>query len=950
MQLGNTLNILSNYLQNYKGSEVEIRFGKYKWNKNTQKKEFESKVDIEFFYNLKRGLDNNKNFKKEKQNTEEYIKGSVKKIVNEGNIKYMIKNKLKNFDCWDYNFRISVSEEKTTNEIEFEKLDKECFVRIKNRHSYIIDGLVRIDLTRVNNQHFEVEIECYSNSGIKQILEGVLQTREKNKYVMTSNEKNKILNEFKTLIESYFFVGAQPETLQKNDIANLYKNKYAVTIKADGERVMLFINNKGECFFIDNNLNNVWQTNMRSEMKDCIIDGELLISDTLDFYGFDILFYNGEDLRKKEKCFLRERLALLKELTDKTEQNSEYKLKMKDYYTENVFVGIECLEKINKTKCDGYIFVPMEENYPMTKKWSGLYKWKPEELNTIDFYSVKEGNLWKLYVQKPVKENPKKTEKVLFDIDILTNDTTNERKYMTSQTVFPDTILDETTGEEFMGNTVIEYYWNKEKELFYPIRTRWDKTINETKHGNFCKVACDIWNSIHNPVSLEYLKKFTVSKNTDKYFERMRKNHNWIKMGLYNKYCKDIDSLLELSSGRGGDLQKWKYNNIKKVIGYDVSLKNIEECKSRIEREQLTNYKFYQLDLNKENADEIIYRDNEEKFKVVCCHFAMHYFYESDKTIKNFIKILDTNLENGGVFIATFMDDKKIEELMKDEDILVAKDANTDEVVYKLEKKNREISIRLSGPNILGEGSNEWIVPCDEFIKVMKECGYELVETQLFNENKFEMNEYERKISELNRYVVFRKNNRTIQNIKKEESIFTPTYDNEYSNIILNDLYTAIKINDLYNIIEIMNCIEYKWDKLEYENESIKNKDDILRIMKKLNIEYYFEEYNIGKKSPIEHEERVHVTSFSHELEKYDNELGEVVKTKYDNFYILMYDGRILYKNNIKIPEENKEKVQEKEEMDYSQMTVKQLKELLKIRGLAVSGNKSILVERLMNN
>ena len=43
-------------------------------------------------------------------------------------------------------------------------------------------------------------------------------------------------------------------------------------------------------------------------------------------------------------------------------------------------------------KNDGLIFTPMNEPYPKFKKWDKLLKWKPSELNTIDFYSIKKDN------------------------------------------------------------------------------------------------------------------------------------------------------------------------------------------------------------------------------------------------------------------------------------------------------------------------------------------------------------------------------------------------------------------------------------------------------------------------------------------------------------------------------------------------------------------------------
>ena len=51
----------------------------------------------------------------------------------------------------------------------------------------------------------------------------------------------------------------------------------------------------------------------------------------------------------------------------------------------------------------------------------------------------------------------------------------------------------------------------------------------------------------------------------------MRRYHNKIKENLYNTYCKNSNNILELCSGRGGDLHKWIANNIQNVVGYDIN-------------------------------------------------------------------------------------------------------------------------------------------------------------------------------------------------------------------------------------------------------------------------------------------------------------------------------------------------------------------------------------------
>ena len=634
---------------------------------------------------------------------------------------------------------------------------------------------------------------------------------------------------------------------------------------------------------------------------------------------------------------------------------------MKKYYFKNVFMGSKIiLNSINDKfyKNDGLIFTPMNESYPKTKKWQQLLKWKPAELNTIDFYSVKissENGIgkWQLYVQGQVEQETRtqntqnKTEPILFDINKLCGE--NVKQDITYETTFPENLIDETTGESFQTNTVIEYKWEMVRGInkFVPLRTRWDKTVNPRKHGNFSKVACDIWNNIHNPIEKELLFRFSVNTNNqDFFFERMRKYHNKIKEYLYNKYCKDTDYLLELCSGKGGDMHKWIYNNIKNVCGYDISEKNIKECQRRIQslRDAKINTNFYKLDLTKDMSHEIIYKNNPEKYDSICCHFGIHYFFESSSTVDNIIKILDTSLKTDGYFIITFLDNTKINNLFeksgngklcyseKDGEILYLMERNQDEqtCIY-----GNKLKITLNGNNILGEGSDEWIIDFDNFKTLLESNGYKCVETELFENiydsksTDMEFMECERDISFLNRYCVFKKTN--IEEMQTNNNTFNDTISTSPSVIYqtvntLKDMKTEFdfetidlqqnnisvyKVSSLYNIIDTLNCIEYKYYKNTVQDIIIDGTPDIVtkhirKLFDDLNIIYNpqfisdplnFDEYKNGKLN-------IYFTYYKHTIEKksdilVDNENSTEI-IEYNNWYIIMHNHNLIFDKPIK--------------------------------------------------
>jgi hypothetical protein len=1031
-------------------TEFEIRFGKFNFDKSSNKYKFDTNSNVEFFYRLKNAF-KKQNYKYEIINTiesiyenSENLKGSIKKIFNKDTnlTTYIIKNTFKKYDVYDYDLRFSLASEKKINKTYLDKMEidheKFNFIREKTRCSFQLT-FGKLDLTIVKenkNQKYEIELEIYKNANLEEIfkfLTLILQISSQNYFITSKNEKKQIINEYKHLVNSYFFIGAQPETLHKNQIVELYKNEYSVTDKADGERAFLFVDKNGMVFLIDNNMDVFNKTNIKiNNFNSCLIDGEkVLINNKIHFMAFDLLVLNGQDIRGKNEFLLKERLfhtqKIMNEIVktiDISNLNNLYDFSTKQFIFKNVFIGAEIiLNNIDSKpyKNDGLIFTPINEPYPTVKKWSKLLKWKPSEQNTIDFYSVKiSNNEWELYVQEiavnyeNIQESKPKQQLVLFDVDKLCPETKTVDA-ITFKTNFDETLIDPTTEEAFQTNTVIEFYWDFKLKQFMPSRTRWDKTVNKKKHGNFKTVACDIWNNIHSPIDKEFLCKFSTPGNKDDiYFHKMRKYHNKIKEYLYNKYANKSNSLLELCSGRGGDMHKWIFNDIKKVVGYDISSKNIEECIKRMNQLKENNklksnsqYEFHNLDLSKSDS----FKKIDQEFENVFCNFGIHYFFESKSTFESILNILDKSLKLNGYFVITFIDDKKLYELFENKKSIFKIDKNSNEVCYymntNLETQSdmygNKLKIVLNGNNILGEGSNEFIINFEKFCKLMKENKFQLVETQLF-ENIYKshmslnLTETEKEISFLNRYCIFQK--------LDEKSVFEKPLDSTkiksnykkinnpkvleekgFNNIILhnNDL-SAIKISCTYDILNILNCIEYKYYKNEYNNVVINEMEDIKNIIEdcKINLDAIFVA-DIYKFENTTSNKKLHFTNFKNITEKKEKDSNEIEIQEEIYWYILLNKNNILFEwpeiilqssptekieesnqeceSNEECQEQITEKIEESNEEqkeniknkilkmkeNNEKFTIKTIKPLLEELNLKTSGKKEELLNRLMS-
>jgi hypothetical protein len=804
MNIGDkNLSIINDFLNEVGNqNEFEIRFGKYNFNPATKKSNFESNVEIDYFYHLKNYM-TQQNYPTVITDTNEFIFDingeKIRKTVNlnTNKIDYISKNTKRIYNIYDFDIRLSLASEKTTTISNLNESNAN-FVRIKKRVTYDL-GFANLDFTIVkqgqtlseaNNSYdkFEVEFEIKEKNFQKLInyLIVIMQIRQNNKFIISNIEKRDVFYKYKNLTSTPYFIGAQPETLQKDQLSLLYKELFSVTDKADGDRYFMMINDSGNIYYIDNNIQGILKTNLYSKQyKNTLIDGELIISQTKDmpssisFHAFDIMFFDGKDLRGDTKYLFKERFDILKSVIETIKEKepiSFYTVQVKRFIYRNVFLGSEIImDNIDKHPYnnDGLIFTPMNEPYPTTKKWNKLLKWKPADQNTIDFFSIKNGDNWSLYVQGPQETGqsrsahrdftkPKSSNLVLFDVNKLCGSEEGKEKVpITFETSFGDNLLDPTTNEPYKTNTVIEYKWVGDK--FIPIRTRWDKTANPKKHGNYYQVACSIWNNINNPITSEMLFQMTngsTPQNESKngfFFERMNFFNNKIKEYLNNKY---------------------------------------------LFSEYLLTSKLFE---SKENFDKTLENLNSEYISTIICDLSCtgksEYINENNQ-IMYYIKNLSDDSRIFGKSFKVFINDGH--------------------------KKSFDIN---------GECILEYKVDYNTLINAMKEYGYECIETESYTnlyENFETMNkvtkhnllDYEKDITFMYKYCIFKKTS-----LYNEDKL--PVFKNQKvwskKNDLTNNSFPQLsglqfyKVENIYNIIDIINCAEYKIYRNMFENKLIDN-------------------------------------------------------------------------------------------------------------------------------
>lgn len=653
---------------------------------------------------------------------------------------------LKN-DNFEYGLRFSLSKEEPIIDVTntFTPENVPMYFKTMKRFSYNL-SYANVDITMFKSSNdlnkltssqleYDIEIEIKKECKMDELnylIDSFLRIIYKTGIIIPRSQIEEIKEDYVKLTKQKRFIGCQPETLRESRIDKI--EDYALTMKLDGRRHLLLINEKG-CYLIDNKLN-IKCIGKHKGLKAMLLDGELFKG---RYYAFDILFYENIDIRNKSFIYR------YKQLNDLDKIYADI-LEVKEYTLENVYNKIE--ENLNEFGAmkehtlDGFIFVSKSKGYNQVP-----LKWKPEQMNTIDFkinkcaYKDQYCEEWDLLcydgedTNVPFTYNGRDLSKIYIDKNIACN---------------------------YTDGTVVEFYYDKSYEVFVPLKTRYDKV-----KGNYIKVAQDNFDTIMNPYDL---RNFCIKTSRNKAaFYNMRRFHNWIKRILLERYSVKTGNLLDLACGKGGDIYKWVDNNIRQVQGYDINPESIDEAQKRFSKvvskptSKNFDFTFEVRDLSKMPVS------TNYQFDTASCFFAIHYFYKDSDTLKTFVESLK-NVKEGGYFIMTTLSSEKLKEI----DYTLKSDSL--EIIKKnVDPKNKlgniiSVSIKDS---VLDTHTEEFIVDYEYTIRFMEKESFKLVESKLFDEyyNDWKQNQnhlslQEREYSFLNRVYIFIKESKIVEEKK----------------------------------------------------------------------------------------------------------------------------------------------------------------------------------------
>ncbi len=528
----------------------------------------------------------------EEKSTDFFFENKRYSIFSDGSEKCLKKTPIFKSQSDFYDYRISLAfEEEEECDITGVEISH---IREKFRKS-IFFGSARLDLTSIvsyspkkENEKkisYEIEVEVTSLSlfeeknllSFSEIVEKVYCI-VRDSDLITLPEEKEIVEKVCSLLNetegNNFF--AQARNIKPKDLISgeVCFNSRGMTVspKADGERRLLCslpFKKKNSIFLLNLNKRGYSIQLKNSEGENpssLLVDGEYLKSKNL-FLCFDCL-YSSRDTRDESYLL---RLQKMREAVSKLSSSLIIKEKIittiftKEDYLSSSFKEkamqhfFDCVNSVLDSEreypTDGLMFTPIDCGYSdLTKIKKGklsevvaILKWKPPEKLTIDFEL---GNGKKLFSSGGDK-------KILF----------TAKEYSFLKNVNWDSIF--SSGA--VNGDIIELSPNFDRG--YPLLS-FERFRRDKVKSNNINVARDVWDDITSPLTEDIIRGRTLYL--------VRKYHNTIKRYLFERVASSNEDnyLIDIGSGRGGDLTKWK--KYSKIFCIEPSEENLTEFKRRL--------------------------------------------------------------------------------------------------------------------------------------------------------------------------------------------------------------------------------------------------------------------------------------------------------------------------------------------------------------------------------
>ena len=222
--------------------------------------------------------------------------------------------------------------------------------------------------------------------------------------------------------------------------------------------------------------------------------------------------------------------------------------------------------------------------------------------------------------------------------------------------------------------------------------------------------------------------------------KKMRGFHNHVKSVVLEKYAKisNANSLLDIGTGRGGDMHKWNKIGINYVIGIDIQKSYIQEAIARYSNTRSLlrrKYKFYYTSPQNMFLPYLQYKKYTTEFDMISCMFAFHYFFESEESLRNILSQISFSLRENGYFVCVSPLGEKVLELLQNNKSFKNNICYIEKDYETLSDFGNKIKFMLSGTLYFGEKmmSEEYLIIKDKLVDIAKEYNLTVVEYDSFS-------------------------------------------------------------------------------------------------------------------------------------------------------------------------------------------------------------------------
>lgn len=763
--------------------EIEVKFGIYK-------KYFLSSVNPIFFDRLKKKL----NFQEVEVSTVSSDKEYRKIEVNHKEI-WQIKSKINDYEFREYNLRLSVNKETTLSDYQVPDQFEPLSIRERSRWKHCVEDKFELSLTIVRDSmkklydtSYEIEIELlnfkYFNE-FEGFIEKIYCLLYETNIPFKISERNLLNAEIGSLLNHeqhkkakikmennqfrfgpfiYKSVLVEPRNIKKDDICyDGFFSKhgpYTITHKADGVRRLLIIHSTGMWLVLPPyefnlvlrpNDNKLYQKIFQNKIF--VLDGELTTIENSKYYYlvFDCLSIGDKNhvdiqfktLSERLNCVQKFFIDNLYQLTNKNitpviqreiekikpiiqieikESSSLSKLKIHDQIDQFV-------KRKPKYKTDGYIITPLNCQYnPFSqlektdrtlRKFPDVCKWKPPHEITIDFIIERnDGKIIIYYAKEFYDQGP---ELIQFSGSVF----------------YPDYDVDHENPMTLnvRNGLVVEYYWDYANKMFKPKGIRYDK-----QSANRRKVVMNNWNDIMDPIRLEDM--------TGKTLKTVFWYHNRIKKNLYQLIEKG-SNILDIGSGAGGDINKWKHNFLydsngksvegkNKIIAVEPLSEHIELMKNRIKNIGMDEH-IHILQNSGQDSNVIINTCKQifptGKADVITLMLSLSFFWRFEKDLNELVNTIVNTLAPNGKILFMTIDGQRLNKKIKNDELIIA-----DLASFKIQERSNDnysnkLSIKIN-ESVTASEQEEYLVFIPDLTQKLAQHNIKLMEFNCADEER----------------------------------------------------------------------------------------------------------------------------------------------------------------------------------------------------------------------